>query len=168
VNDQDHVQGPESAPVTLVEYADYQCPYCGAADPIVKALQRELGESMSFVFRNFPLTNSHEYALIAAEAAEAAGAQGKFWEMHDTLFEHQRALDPSHLIRYARDLGLDVERFERDLEQHTFVPRIQADFDSGVQSGVQGTPTFFVNGRLYQGSYDHESLREAIADAARS
>src|SRR2546423_12240032 len=113
VSQRDHQQGPETAPVTLVEYGDYECPYCGEAHPIVKELQRRLGDRLRFVFRNFPLTNAHPHAEHAAETAEAAGAQGKFWEMHDYLYEHQRALDDEHLETYAGTLGLDVERFDR-------------------------------------------------------
>ena len=162
VGEQDHVQGPATAPVTLVEYGDYQCPYCGSAYPMVKEIQRRLGDQLRFVFRNMPLTEVHPYALGAAEAAEAAGEQGKFWEMHDTLYEHQDALDHNHLIQYARTLGLDVDRFHQELDSHAEVPRIQADYESGEESGVQGTPTFFINGVPYDDSYDTESLLRAI------
>jgi protein-disulfide isomerase len=165
VSARDHVEGPSTAPVTLVEYGDYQCPYCGAAYPIVKRIQKHLGDRLRFVFRNFPLTEIHPFAEGAAEAAEAAGAQGKFWEMHDRLFEHQRALDQPHLVEYARQLGLDVARFERDLGDHAFADRVHEDFLSGARSGVNGTPTFYVNGRRYDASYDYDTLLAALESA---
>ncbi len=164
----DHVQGPASAPVTLVEYGDYQCPYCGMAHPIVKSIQRALGNKLRFAFRNFPLSDSHPYAEQTAESAEAAGAQDKFWEMHDTLYEHQEQLDTSDLMSYAEELGLDTETFARDLEDGTYKARVREDFRSGVRSGVNGTPTFFVNGTRYDGGWNDpdEFLRalRAIAD----
>jgi len=166
VGARDHIQGPESAPVTLVEYGDYQCPYCGAAYPIVKSVQQRLGDRLRFVFRNFPLSEMHPFALGAAEAAEAAGAQGKFWEMHDRLYENQRALDPPHLAQSARHLGLDVAQFERALAEHTFDARIREDFLSGARSGVNGTPTFYINGRRHDASYDEETLLAAIERAS--
>jgi protein-disulfide isomerase len=165
VGARDHIQGPDSAPVTLVEYGDYQCPYCGAAYPLVKEVQRRLGDRMRFVFRNFPLSEIHPFALGAAEAAEAAGAQGKFWEMHDRLFEHQRALDPSHLVQHARALDLDLTQFEHALAEHTYANRVHEDFLSGARSGVNGTPTFYVNGRRHDASYDVETLVAAIESA---
>src|SRR5690348_14925243 len=118
VGQRDHQQGPETAPVTLVEYGDYECPYCGEAYPIVKEIQRRLGERLRFVFRNFPLTQAHPHAEHAAEAAEAASEQGKFWQMHDTLFEHQQALDDAHLAQYALALGLEKETFVREMTEH--------------------------------------------------
>ena len=162
VSDRDHVQGPPDAPVTLLEYGDYQCPYCGAAHPIVKALQRRLGDTMRFAFRHFPLATIHEYAEGAAEAAEAAGAQGKFWAMHDMLFENQPNLDFDSLVAYATELGLDAERFALELENHVHAPRVREDFVSGIRSGVNGTPTFFINGMRHEGSFDFESMLEAI------
>jgi protein-disulfide isomerase len=162
VSARDHVQGPADAPVTLLEYGDYQCPYCGAAHPIVKALQRHLGDNLRFAFRHFPLATIHEYAEGAAEAAEAAGAQGKFWQMHDTLFENQPALDFESLVGYAEELGLDVERFAMDLENQVHAPRVREDFISGIRSGVNGTPTFFINGVRHEGSFDVETMLEAI------
>jgi protein-disulfide isomerase len=162
VSDRDHVQGPATAPVTLVEYGDYECPYCGAAYPIVKRLQERLGDRLRFVFRNFPLTTVHPHAEHAAEAAEAAGAQGKFWEMHDHLFEHQRALMDRKLAEYAAATGLDLDRFARDMDGRAHTDRVRTDFMSGVRSGVNGTPTFFINGRRHNGSYDFESLLAAI------
>ena len=166
VSERDHVQGPPTAPVTLVEYGDYECPYCGAAYPIVEEVKRRLGDRLRFVFRNFPLGNMHPHAEHAAEAAEAAGAQGKFWEMHDELYEHQRALDDEHLEGYAGAVGLDVERFDRDMEGQVYAGRVREDFMSGVRSGVNGTPTFFINGRRHDGSYDLETLLAASEIAA--
>jgi protein-disulfide isomerase len=132
----DHVQGPAKAPITLVEYGDYECPYCGEAYPITKALQKRLGDKLRFVFRNFPLNQAHPHAEHAAEAAEAAGAQGKFWEMHDLLYENQDALDDEDLLRYAKALHLDVPRFVKDMEEHRYADRVREDFRSGVRSGV--------------------------------
>jgi protein-disulfide isomerase len=158
----DHVQGPADAPVTLLEYGDYECPYCWAAHPIVKALHRHLGDSLRFAFRHFPLATIHEYAEGAAEAAEAAGAQGKFWQMHDTLFDNQPALDFESLVGYAEQLGLDVQRFAAELENQVYAPRVREDFISGIRSGVNGTPTFFINGLRHEGSFDFETMLEAI------
>ena len=166
VGPRDHAQGPPTAPVTLLEYGDYECPYCGAAYPIVKHIQQQLGDQLRFVFRNFPLSTVHPHAQQAAEAAEAAGAQGKFWEMHDTLYEHQQALDDTYLLQYARSLHLDLPRFERDLLTHTFAERVREDFSSGMRSGVNGTPTFFINGLRHDGAYDLETLLAAIMRAA--
>ncbi len=167
VSASDHAAGPDDAPVTLVEYGDYECPYCGMAHPIVKRAQRELGNRLRFVFRNFPLAESHPHARLAAQAAEAAAAQGKFWEMHDMLFEHQDALEAEDILGYAKSLGLDTAQFARDLEAGTYAKRVRDDFRSGVRSGVNGTPTFFVNGNRYDGSWANEeafirALREAV------
>ena len=153
VSEADHSAGADDAPVTLVEYGDYECPYCGMAHPIVKKAQEDLGSQLRFVFRNFPLAEAHPHARLAAQAAEAAGAQGNFWEMHDTLFEHQDALDVEDLVAYAESLGLDTAKFKRDLEAPAFVKRVRDDFRSGVKSGVNGTPTFFMNGVRYDGSW---------------
>ena len=162
----DHTQGPDAAPVTLVQYADYECPYSGRAYDVIKGLQRELGDQLRFVYRNFPLREIHPHAQHAAEAAEAAGAQGTFWEMHDYLFEHQHALDDAHLREYAATIGLDTELFEQDMAQHRYAGKIEDDLLGGLQSGVQGTPTFFINGVRYEGSYDKESLLGTIWEAA--
>ena len=167
VTQHDHVVGPENAKVTLVEYGDYECPHCGRAYPIVKEVQRRLGAKLRFVFRNFPLNESHPHAQHAAEAAEGAGAQGRFWEMHDSLFEHQRALDDAHLVGYAKALGLDPVAFEQDLRAHTHKARVRQDFVSGVRSGVNGTPTFFINGVRFDDSWDPDTLTEALAAAAQ-
>ncbi len=165
VNERDHTLGSPDAPVTLVEYGDYECPFCGEAHYVVKMLQQQLGERLCFVFRNFPLTSTHPHALIAAEAAEAADAQGRFWPMHDMLYEHQDALEVPDLIEYAARLGLDINSFEYDLRTHRFVDKIRADLRSGAISGVNGTPTFFINGYRHDGGYDFESLWTAVAGA---
>jgi len=168
VGPRDHKQGSEDAPVTLVEYGDYECPYCGAAHPVVKEIKRRLGDQLCFVFRHFPLTQIHPHAENATEAAEAAGAEGKFWQMHDTLFENQQALDDVHLVRYAAALKLDVDRFERELAEHLYAKRVREDFLSGVRSGVNGTPTFFINGVRHDDSYELETLLAAIEAAMPS
>jgi protein-disulfide isomerase len=162
VGDRDHIQGPADAPLTLVEYGDYECPHCGRAYPIVKDVQRRLGKQLRFVFRNFPITNLHPHAEHAAEAAEAAGAQQHFWEMHDALFEHQNALDDRHLSAYAAAIGLDVPRFDRELSSHVHAKRVREDFSSGVRSGVNGTPTFFINGIRHDDSWDPDTLTQAL------
>ena len=168
VSRRDHQQGPEAAPVTLVEYGDYECPYCGEAYPIVKEIQRRLEDRMRFVFRNFPLTQSHPHAQHAAEAAEAAAVQGKFWEMHDYLFEHQQALDDTHLVHYAVALHFDEETFKREMTTHMYANRVREDFLNGVRSGVNGTPTFFINGVRHDASYELETLLAAIEAAMSS
>jgi formate-nitrite transporter family protein len=168
VSERDHVAGPDDAPVTLVEYGDYECPYCGMAYPIVKAVQRALGSRLRLVFRNFPLAEIHPHARHAAQAAEAAAAQGKFWEMHDMLFEHQQALEDADLVRYAEILELDTDQIARELEAGTYAKRVRDDFRSGVRSGVNGTPTFFVNGERYEGSWaNEEAFVRALRDAAQ-
>lgn len=158
----DHIQGEDSAQATLVEYGDYECPYCGQAYPIVKDVQKRLKTKLRFVFRNFPITQIHPHAQDAAEAAEAAAAQDKFWEMHDYIYEHQQALDNNHLEKYAGKLGLDLTKFKNDMSSHAFAGRVREDFLSGVRSGVNGTPTFFINGIRYDDSWDAESLEGAI------
>ncbi len=166
VGERDHVEGPSDASVTLVEYGDYECPYCGQAYSIIKDTQQRLGGRLRFVFRNFPITTSHPHAERAAEAAEAAGAQGKFWEMHDMLYENQDALEDEDLRRYAEQLGLDLERFDQDLTEHRFAHRVREDFLSGARSGVNGTPTFFVDGVRYDGRWDERHLIRALGQAA--
>jgi protein-disulfide isomerase len=161
----DHIQGSSDADIVLVEYGDYECPYCGAAYPVVKELQHRLKGKLSFVFRNFPLANAHPHAEIAAEAAEAAAAQGKFWEMHDALYENQSALEPENLAAYASALGLDMRRFAKEMDEHIYASRVREDFHSGVRSGVNGTPSFFINGVLYQGAYDLRSMLLALKEA---
>jgi protein-disulfide isomerase len=148
----------------LVEYGDYECPHCAKAAGIVTALQAELGERLRFAFRHFPLAKMHPNARKAAMAAEAAGAQGQFWEMHESLFRNAPALDYASLLKYARELGLDTARFEKEIADDTYSPRIQEDVASGARSGVNGTPTFFINGKRHNGGYAMESLRAAIDD----
>jgi protein-disulfide isomerase len=158
----DHVRGPADAPVTLVEYGDYQCPYCGEGYPVVRALERHFGRGLRFVFRNFPLTQMHPHAQHAAEVAEAAGAQGKFWELHDLLYTHQDALADADLVDYAEAAGADAAAVQQALTAHTFAPRVREDFRGGVKSGVNGTPSFFINGARYDRAHDLASLTEAI------
>jgi protein-disulfide isomerase len=162
VGERDHIQGPATATITLVEYGDYECPYCGQAYPIVKELQKRLGKQLQFVFRNFPLSTMHPHAEHAAEAAEAAGAHGKFWEMHDALYENQEALDDSDLVEYAAAAGLDETQFTSEMAQHTQAARVREDFMSGVRSGVNGTPTFFINGVRHDDSFDLDTLLNAM------
>jgi protein-disulfide isomerase len=163
--DRDHVQGPADAAVTLVEYGDYECPYCGAAYPIVKEVQARMGDRLRFVFRNFPITTSHPHAEQAAESAEAAAVQDRFWEMHDVLYENQRRLEDEDLRAYAEQLGLDVERFASELAEHAHADRVREDFMSGVRSGVNGTPTFYINGARHDDSYALETLLAALERA---
>lgn len=158
----DHLQGPIDAPVALVEYGDYECPFCGEAYPIVKAVQERLGDRLCFAFRNFPLINSHPHAQHAAEAAEAAGAQGKFWEMHDLLFENQEALEDEDLAQYATALGLDARRLIAEIQAGTHLARVREDFRSGARGGVNGTPTLFIDGRRYDGAPDVDALLAAL------
>lgn len=162
VSARDHAEGPADAPLTLVEYGDYQCPYCGAAYPVVKRLQKTLGKKLRFVFRNFPLTQSHPYALIAAEAAEAAALQGKFWEMHDLLYEQQALLEPDIIPQWGERLGLDLEKLGNDISHGVVEERIKEDRQSGIRSGVNGTPTFFINGARFDGPPDYSSLLAAL------
>jgi protein-disulfide isomerase len=165
-DDRDHIQGPADAAVTLIEYGDYECPYCGAAYPIVKEVQARMAERMRFVFRNFPISTAHPHAEQAAEAAEAAATQGSFWEMHDLLYENQQRLRDEDLRSYAEKLGLDVGRFVSDLAEHVHADRVHEDFMSGVRSGVNGTPTFYINGARHDDSYDAETLLAALERAA--
>jgi protein-disulfide isomerase len=167
VSDRDHVEGPADAPLTLVEYGDYQCPFCGAAYPVVKRLQKTLGKKLRFVFRNFPLTQSHPYALIAAEAAEAAALQGKFWEMHDLLFEQQTFLDPEMIPLWANRIGLNLEKFKNDVRRDVVETRIKEDRQSGIRSGINGTPTFYINGTRYDDSPDYDSMLAALESSAQ-
>ena len=162
LNERDHVIGAETAPVTVVEYGDYECPYCGAAHPVTKALQQALGDNLRFAYRHFPLSQIHPHSYQAAEAAEAAGAQDRFWEMHDMLFENQGRLTSQDLLAYAGALGLELEPFAEDLAEHRHAPKIREDFLSGVRSGVNGTPTFFINGVRHGGGYDLASMLEAV------
>src|ERR1700726_1296184 len=165
--DRDHIRGPDEAPAVLLEYGDYQCPYCGAAHPIVKAVQEQMGNDLQFVFRHFPLMTVHPLAELAAEAAEAAGAQGKFWEMHDMLYENQDQLDaPASLMEFAVAVRLDTERFADELVRHVHAGKVRDNLLSGVRSGVQGTPTFFINGRRHDGSWNPPNLLAALKASA--
>jgi len=166
VSDEDHTRGPATAPVTLVEYGDFECPYCGQAYPIVEAILQRFGDELRFVFRNFPLTQVHPHAEHAAETAEAADAQGAFWPMHEQLFTHQHALDDAHLVGYAAALGLDAERVARELAAGVYAEKVHAHFMSGVRSGVNGTPTFFINGVRHDDSWDFDTLAVTIERAA--
>ena len=165
VSDADHSQGASDAPITLVEYGDYEGGHCGRAYPIVKEVRKRPGKQVRFVFRNFPLNNIHPNAEMAAEAAEAAGAQGESWEMHDALYEHQEELAPRLLTRLAVEIGLDGTRFKRDLDGRRFSERVRKDFAGGVRSGVNGTPTFYINGRRFNDSWDSDTLAAAFKAA---
>ena len=162
----DHIRGPTTAPVTLVEYGDYECPFCGQAHALVTDIEAAAGNVLRFAYRHFPLTNLHPHAARAAEAAEAAGAQGKFWQMHDMLFEHQEALSEDDVVGYAARIALDMEAFMRDLAEHRHAARVREHFMSGVRSGVNGTPTFFVNGVRYDGPRDVDAFLALIDELA--
>lgn len=165
VGKEDHIQGKADAEYVLVEYGDYECPHCGLAYPIVKRVQKHFGKRLAFVFRNFPLTQLHSHAEPAAETAEFAGSKGRFWEMHDLLFENQDRLGGPLFEELAETLELDPRELMEALEQEQFTPRVRADFSGGVRSGVNGTPTFFINGRRHDGPFDYENLVEAIERA---
>ncbi|MGD0055754.1 MAG: thioredoxin domain-containing protein [Acidimicrobiales bacterium] len=164
VGPDDHVEGDDGAEITLVEYGDYECPYCGQAYPIVKELQRVFGTSLRLVFRNMPLANVHPYAERAAEAAEAVALQGKFWPMHDLLFENQEDLEEHSLLRYAHEAGADSAEVASVLASGTTRRRINNDIESAVRSGVNGTPTFFVNAERYDGSWAYEPFYDFLKD----
>ena len=154
----DWAKGPADAPVTLLEYGDFECPFCGRAFWELKRLEHAAGDEVRFVFRHFPLSQMHPHATLAAEAAEAAGAQGKFWEMHDKLFTNQHALQLPALLTYAEEIGVDASRFARDLEEHRYLPKIRRDFMEGVRSGVNGTPTLFINNARWNGPITGNAL----------
>ncbi|MDQ4145307.1 MAG: Na+/H+ antiporter NhaA [Actinomycetota bacterium] len=160
----DHIRGPLDAPVTLVEYGDFECPYCGRAEPVIRDLSRSFGNDLAFVFRHLPLDDVHEHARLAAEAAEAAAAQGFFWEMHDVLMATDE-LSAKDIARYAEEIGLDVDRFMSDLQERRHAPRVDRDISSADESGAAGTPTFFINGRRYQGRHDAASMADAVKKA---
>jgi protein-disulfide isomerase len=162
--ERDHIRGPDQAPVTVVEYGDFECPYCGRAEAVVRELLADYGD-LRYVWRHLPLTDVHPHALLAAEAAEAAAAQGKFWQMHDHLLDHQDALTAGDLMRYAGQVGLDIGRFTADLQSHAGQAKIAADVDSADLSGVSGTPTFFINGKRHHGAYDIATLSDAVRTA---
>lgn len=168
VGDSDHVQGNPKAAVTLVEYGDYECPYCGQAYPIVKRIQERFGQRVRFVFRNFPLRESHPHAVHAAEAAESVAVLGgpdAFWAMHDLVYEHQRTLGDAALARLATEAGVDGEMVLNDLRDERYQALVREDFRNGVRSGVNGTPTFFINGKRFDGSWDEEGLAAALEQA---
>lgn len=166
VNERDHVAGSSIAPVTLVEYGDFECIHCGRAYPVIKEVQKLLGESLCFVFRHFPMVQTHPHSLRAAEAAEAAGAQQKFWQMHDELFTHQGALEDHNLSNYAKRIGVDVERFLREMAENAFLKQIEADYERSLDDEhVTGTPTFYINAVRYNGTTDVTGLLAAIKQA---
>jgi protein-disulfide isomerase len=156
VNSNDHISGDNNASLELVEYGDYECPSCGHAYPIIKAIQKKLKGNLKFVFRNFPLSEMHPHAFKAAVATEAAALQGKFWEMHDIIFENQARLSPDALLKYAQRIGLDVNRFKEDIQKKSLSDKVENDFESGVRSGVNGTPGFFINEYKYNGPWGEE------------
>jgi protein-disulfide isomerase len=162
VTPQDHAQGKPDALVTLVEYGDYQCPHCGRAYPIVKAVQKHFGDRLRFVFRNFPLREAHPWAEAAAETSEFAATEGKFWEMHDVLFENQTRFDRAIFAKFGNHLGLDPQALEQALDEGRFAEKVRHDFTGGVRSGVNGTPTFFINGERHDANFEFETLVEAI------
>jgi protein-disulfide isomerase len=162
VSKRDHLAGSLEASVVLLEFGDYECPHCAAAFPVVKTIQAELGDDLCFAFRYFPLVQIHPHALGAAVAAESAGMQGRFWDMHDMMFEHSPELREPDLLRYASEIGLDLDRFRRDLRNPRHLARVEDDIDSGLRSGVTGTPTFFINGVRHMGGYDLASLMDAL------
>ena len=166
VDEHDHFLGSPSAPVTLVEYGDFECLHCGQAYPVVRQIRKSLGDRLRLVFRNFPLATIHPHAQNAAEAAEAAGAQRLFWQMHDALFEHQMQLTDRHLRLYASQSGLDMDRFNREMAVHAWAPSVREHFLGGARSGVKRTPAFFINGVRHLGLIDVLSLRTAIENAA--
>jgi protein-disulfide isomerase len=163
--ERDHIRGPAGAQVTLLEYGDFECPYCGQAEQVIRELLLSLGSDVRYAWRQLPLNDVHPHAQLAAEASEAASTQGRFWEMHDALLSNQDALRPRDLRRQAEEIGLDVERFEEDLRTHRHAGRVLADVVSADESGVSGTPTFFINGRRHYGVYDIQTLTEAVRAA---
>ena len=161
VTTKDHIQGPANAPITLVEYGDYQCPSCGDAAPIIQKLQKHFGDKLRFVFRNFPL-EMHPYAEHAAETAEFAASKDRFWEMHDLLYKHQRDLSDKSLLRLAKEVDLSTADLTKALEAGTYASRVHSDMESGEASGVTGTPMFYINGRRYEEDYDYDTLVAAL------
>ena len=165
VSSDDHSQGGENAPLTLVEYGDFQCPHCALAHAVVKRLQHHFGERLRFVYRNFPLTEIHPLAEPAAEAAEFAATKGKYWQMHDGLFENQQRLTPELFVELAAGLQLDSDELAASVDSQQFLDRIERDVQGGEQAGVHGTPTYFINGHLYRGAWDFQNLKAAIEGA---
>jgi len=167
VNKHDHILGPTTAKVTLVEYGDFECPYCGQAYHVVHPLLDQFDKDVRFVYRHFPLADLHPHAVMAAEAAEAGGAQRRFWPMYHLIFQNQHALEPDNLLEYAVAAGLDLDQFERDMVEHVHLPRIEKHLESGLQSGVHGTPTFFVDGVYQDLALGYEQLYRAIEEQLR-
>jgi protein-disulfide isomerase len=165
INESDHIQGIDTASVTLLMYGAYECPHCVKGSAIVKQLQQEFGETLRFAFRHFPHISVHPHAAAAAEVAEAAGAQNKFWEMHDKLFENFDRLDGLNLVRYAESVGLDMTRFHLSIAQRSYAHRVREDLLSGIESGVKGTPTYFINDMKHNGSKELEELRSVLRAA---
>ena len=163
ISEEDWCLGDRHAPVTLLEYGDFECPHCAAARPVLEGLVDETRETIRLVFRHFPVTTVHPFAQTAAEAAEAAGAQGKFWEMHDLLFEHQPRFDIDHLRRLAHAIHLQLGQFDREMNGHVHLPEVKRDFRRGVEDGVNGTPTIFINRLRYDGPREHDAILAAIA-----
>ncbi len=168
VNGNDHTRGRVDAPVAMVQYGDFECPYSGKAFLTVKRLQESMSNDFMFVYRHFPILPKHKHAQQAAEASEAAAAQGGFWEYHDVLYQHQEELAEADLVRYARDLGLDTDLFKRQLAGRVFEARVREDQRGGEESGVYGTPTFFINGTIYEGYYEYRELYEALIKGIRA
>jgi len=164
LTDKDHAYGSNTATLELVEYGDYECPYCGQAYPFVKNIQEKLGDEMIFVFRNFPWSNIHPHAFAAAVATEAAALQNKFWEMHDIIFENQQTLSDKNILWFAQHIGLDAERFKEDIQRSELAEKVKKDFESGIRLGVNRTPTFFVNGKRYEGHLHEEQLFQFLED----
>jgi protein-disulfide isomerase len=162
ITNADWIRGKLDAPVTILEYGDFECPYCGAAHPVLKALGNDFPEQIRLVYRHFPITSAHPHAFMAAEAAEAAGKQGAFWEMHDLLFTHQRQLEYEYLRSYAEQLNLDIARFDREMKANTYAGEVRSDFRQGVEDGVNGTPTLFINRLRYDGPREYGSMLAAI------
>ncbi len=165
VSERDHSQGPATAAIIMVQYGDYECPYTRQSTTVVRAIQQQLGEQLRFVYRNFPLTEIHPHALHAALAAEAAAMQGMFWQMHDYIFHHQHTLEDADLAQFAEAVGLDLQQYARALADQRSLARIEEDVEGGERSGVQGTPTFFIKGVLYRGSWEHDALLAALQAA---
>jgi protein-disulfide isomerase len=165
VNEQDHIKGKMDAPVVLVEYGDFQCPHCGAAHPMIKEIEKKFNNQMAFVFRHFPLSEVHPDAQSAAVATEAAANQGKFWQMHDLIFENQANLSPSALLMMAETLKLNLKIFQKDIGDQKLFEKVEANFESGIISGVNGTPSFYINGLKYEGPYEFQSLARSIDHA---
>lgn len=162
VNELDHIRGNPLAPVQLVEYGDFQCPHCGAAHPVLKEIEKHFSEGISLVFRHFPLSESHPFAQAAAVASEAAANQGQFWQMYDLIYENQEGLNPETILKMAGTLNLNMTVFQKDIKDQSLFDKVESNFESGILSGVNGTPTFYINGFQHYGSYEYHPLVNAI------